>query len=474
MMEGEAVLLRLFDSDLDEALQLVFLSLDPESLKASRLVCKAWDAFIKRRVWGSPRARLGLRGRLLRHWKGASAQVNNLLGDKCKEVYSMACDEERVYCGTADQHIQVFVIASAKLLYQRYCASEEEVILYDGQLENEEGSRAGVQLDLGKDLLAAITLGGVVSVWQKQTVDQLFLGRPHGHVGVYGVQVWGDVVITGAADASLVLLSNMQGTWTVTQKVTTGTSYITHLDSDGDMLAVGTHTGVQLWKVEKRMNTEGDVETRLSHTGGLLEERGAKLVVWMLVVSRPYVVVVGGEEWGGVQVWSLKTGELVRRLDQDIHYHNVQLNRYGLITITEIKDFAWDQLYQPEDERGDEEQVAVVVMSLSDLGNNKVKDADLWRRKRLVNQPKFEGEVNAVSNATHMIVSRGSGGGQLEVQNFWGSPIPKMTKLRPRRKQPKEEVTRCSTSRGANILEGMVLKKKSDHSLAPNKKLRIQ
>ena len=49
-----------------------------------------------------------------------------------------------------------------------------------------------------------------------------------------------------------------------------------------------------------------------------------------------------------------------------------------------------------------------------------------------------------------------------------------MTRLRPRRKQPKEEVTRCSTSRGANILEGMVLKKKSDHSLAPNKKLRIQ
>ena len=42
----------------------------------------------------------------------------------------------------------------------------------------------------------------------------------------------------------------------------------------------------------------------MSHTGGLLEERGAKLVVWMLVVSGPYVVVVGGEEWGGVQVES--------------------------------------------------------------------------------------------------------------------------------------------------------------------------
>ena len=76
------------------------------------------------------------------------------------------------------------------------------------------------------------------------------------------MQVWGDVVIAGAADASLVLLSNMQGTWTITQKVTTGTCVITHLDSDGDTLAVGTHTGVQLWKVENKMNTEGDLWRR--------------------------------------------------------------------------------------------------------------------------------------------------------------------------------------------------------------------
>ena len=123
-------------------------------------------------------------------------------------------------------------------------------------------------------------------------------------MGVYGVRVWGDVVITGGADGSLVLLSNSQGTWTVAQKVITGKSYITHLDSDGHTLAVGTHTGVQLWKVENKKNHEGEVETRLSHTGGALEEKGDKLVVWMLVVSKPLVIVVGGEEWEGIQVQS--------------------------------------------------------------------------------------------------------------------------------------------------------------------------
>ena len=300
-VRGEPVLLRLFNCDLDEALQLVFLSLDPLSLKNSRLVCKAWNSFILRRVWGSPRARAGLRWRLLRHWKSSNARVGMLLKERCKEVYSMACDEERVYCGTADQHIQVFSISSAQLIYECYCAiTDEEVTM---AVEGEEDNfRSGVQLDLGEHLLAAITLGGVVSIWEKHTGNQLYLDRPHGRVGVFGVRVWGGVVITGAADASLVLLNNRNGTWTVGQKVSTGTSYITHLDSDGETLSVGTHTGVQLWKVKEEKNSEGEVEARLSHTGGPLEEMEPKLVVWMLVISQPFILTVGGEEWGGVQV----------------------------------------------------------------------------------------------------------------------------------------------------------------------------
>ena len=301
--EAEPVLLRLFNCDLDEALQLVFLSLDPVSLKNCRLVCKGWNSFIRRRVWGSPRARVGLKGRLLRHWKSASARVGMLLKDRCKEVYSMACDEKRVYCGTADQHIQVFCISTGELIYERYCAIEDEAVTMAVEGEEELDPRPGVQLDLGEHLLAAITLGGVVSIWEKHTGAQLYLDRPHGKVGVFGVRVWGEVVITGAADASLVLLHNRNdGTWTVGQKVSTGTSYITHLDSDGETLSVGTHTGLQLWKVKEEKNSEGEVETRLSHLGGRLEERGPKLVVWMLVISQPYILIVGGEEWGGVQV----------------------------------------------------------------------------------------------------------------------------------------------------------------------------
>ena len=49
-----------------------------------------------------------------------------------------------------------------------------------------------------------------------------------------------------------------------------------------------------------------------------------------------------------------------------------------------------------------------------------------------------------------------------------------MTRLRPRRKQPKEEVIKCATVKDSGPLDGMVLKRKSDHSMAPNTKARVQ
>merc|ERR1719458_1531709 len=123
--------------------------------------------------------------------------------------------------------------------------------------------------------------------------------------------------------------------------------------------------------------------------------------------------------------------------------------------------------------QGDAEEVAVVVLSLSDLGNRKIKDADLWQRKRMVSQLVMEGEVNAVSNGTHLVVSKGNMGGQLEIQNFWSSPIPKMTRLRSRRKHSKGEAsTRCLVARESS--PSIVHKKKSDQSLVSNKKLKIQ
>ena len=100
--------------------------------------------------------------------------------------------------------------------------------------------------------------------------------------------------------------------------------------------------------------------------------------------------------------------------------------RQGLVTLTEIKNFPLELMmgYQPGwclyflriysgrfaqlcVSKGDAEEVAVVVLSLSDLGNRRIKasskelsskilslqEADLWQRKRMVGQLVMEGEV---------------------------------------------------------------------------------
>ena len=54
----------LFLFDLDEALQKIFLYLDPKSLKSSRQVNKQWNNFIIRRIWGSPIGKIILKERL--------------------------------------------------------------------------------------------------------------------------------------------------------------------------------------------------------------------------------------------------------------------------------------------------------------------------------------------------------------------------------------------------------------------------
>ena len=55
----------LFLFDLDEALQKIFLNLDPKSLKSCRMVNKQWNDFIVSRIWRSPRGKLILQERAL-------------------------------------------------------------------------------------------------------------------------------------------------------------------------------------------------------------------------------------------------------------------------------------------------------------------------------------------------------------------------------------------------------------------------
>merc|ERR1712223_558560 len=69
MEERRDIVSQLFNYDLYEALQIVFLSLDSISLKRARCVCHEWDSFIQKPLWASTPARRRLRSRLVNQWE---------------------------------------------------------------------------------------------------------------------------------------------------------------------------------------------------------------------------------------------------------------------------------------------------------------------------------------------------------------------------------------------------------------------
>merc|ERR1712241_1276768 len=63
------IISELFNRELEEILLTIFLSLDPSSLKNSRLTCSQWNEFILRWIWGSNAARKYLGRKLHQNWR---------------------------------------------------------------------------------------------------------------------------------------------------------------------------------------------------------------------------------------------------------------------------------------------------------------------------------------------------------------------------------------------------------------------
>jgi hypothetical protein len=75
----------LYLRNMDEILQNIFLCLSPSSLHAARQTCKRWNEFIKKRIWGSRKAREILDERLESAWLKNSPQ--NIAFDLWDDVF---------------------------------------------------------------------------------------------------------------------------------------------------------------------------------------------------------------------------------------------------------------------------------------------------------------------------------------------------------------------------------------------------
>merc|ERR1712059_209517 len=350
----------LFDSNLDEVLQTIFLQLDPVSLKTARCVCHQWNQFILERLWGSKPARNRLQARLNHRWiTRPSVEIVDLFKTE-RTIYFLTCDDKFVYSGTGEGFAEVHSLATGERVLELDCRSEEN--------QEEEELGEFVQLDVGREVLATAYKYNVC-IWLKSSGERVYQGKHHGNQSVFGVKVTeSGKVVTGAGDGSVfVLQPDVQNRWEVAHKLTDLEEEITHIEP------------------------------------------------WMITLSFPFMFVVGGDEWPGFQVWNIKnnkgvkTVELFRSINlNERHFHNIHSTRRFLV-ISEILTDTVDDEY---------EDCFMFVFDEKELADSRISDTKLWRRARISEVGRNE-LLNAAVNRTSLLVSQP---GSVNIQNFWDGP----------------------------------------------------
>eukprot|EP00092_Neocalanus_flemingeri_P102780 GFUD01131478.1.p1 GENE.GFUD01131478.1~~GFUD01131478.1.p1 ORF type:complete len:420 (-),score=82.95 GFUD01131478.1:30-1289(-) len=390
MDSGSDILNRLFQMDLDEMIQKIFLYLDPLSLKNCKCVCLHWSEFIQKRLWNSKLGQKQLQNRLINQWKHSEpviSQYDRVAVEPGNEINFLVCDNEIIVCGYTRGQARVYDISTGELKFQLQCNS---------QRRRRRSYNDGVQLDLGKTVIGSVTDTGTVTVWDRRDGTMLYQDKHHGaHESVFGIKVTDEYVLTGAEDGSVCILERIEGNWIIKQKLYENREMITHIDADGKWAATGTRQGVKLWDLE---------------TFKLVENvNPVQVKVMMLAFSYPHAFVVGGDDWKGIQVWDLVKCVLIRQVLEDLKtFYNIHLNG-RFLTVSECNTTGYEKA-----------MCAVVVYDVSELIDTKVETKLLWKNKFEYSIGQNSEQINAVSNSTSLVVSHAS---KISILNFWKDRI---------------------------------------------------
>ena len=123
-----------------------FLLLDPEDLKACRLVSKQWNEFIKREVWRNQYGKKRLTHKLLQRWMAGNPKEEVFFSQEVNfenQIEDIVCDEEYVYCADKTGKVRMFRLSDGVMERELNPGPEEES-LYDFHCK----------MALKKDLLA--------------------------------------------------------------------------------------------------------------------------------------------------------------------------------------------------------------------------------------------------------------------------------------------------------------------------------
>ena len=137
-----------------------FLLLQPDELKACRLVCTTWSKFIQKEVWENPRGRERLSRKLVQLWKTADPLPKELGQVRQDTDTSLFCDDRHAFCmdwyGSGDGRVGVYKLSDG--------AWVTDLTPGMARPDNNHGIKPYL-LAGGDGVLASVTWWSIVTVW---------------------------------------------------------------------------------------------------------------------------------------------------------------------------------------------------------------------------------------------------------------------------------------------------------------------
>ena len=198
-----------------------FLLLDPEDLKACRLVSKQWAEFIKREVWNNEYGKKRLTQMLLQRWMTENPKEEVLFNQEVnlenREITNMLCDEEYVYCADSTGKVRMFRLSDG-VMERELLPGPEDESRFDFE----------AKMAMKKDLLALegdipdpVFITSTLTVWNtttSSTGEVIFRGSPGSSIKAMEVMEGKIAIVEGGSDddwrhRSLVVIEKVDNVW---------------------------------------------------------------------------------------------------------------------------------------------------------------------------------------------------------------------------------------------------------------------
>lgn len=297
---------RLLDHQLDHIATNILEFLDPGSLHQAKLVCFAWCNFIQDRLWGRKSTRKRLQARHLCRWKNGLHDEKEwrVACRKGEHVVSIACDDWILVAGLDSGLAKVYSLETGTFINLLNCRDD----YYDLGPSQEENL---VYVDVGEYLIATVTSMGVIVIRNKVTYALIYKESHHRNEPLHIVKIATDLIITSGRQEVVVLIHKrlkigVDDTEYVQETCRFSDSsagVITHVDSDGSKILIGTSRYILLWDVKEQCWLN-------KIQSGFINS---------LILHFPFAFTVGAGPSGGV--WNLITGDMLRNFGDRYYSH---------------------------------------------------------------------------------------------------------------------------------------------------------